>query len=81
MWVCEAPPMGKGWIVPAAVLAILPGVSLVGAIVSRYWIIGGWMLAALAGSVGAGYALRHLRRSARRPFLRTTGQNLCRWLS
>ena len=69
MWVREAPPMGRLWIVPAAVFAILPAVSLVGAIVYRQWIIGGWMLAAVVGSVGAGYALTHLRRSALRPFL------------
>ena len=69
MWVREAPPMGLLWIVPAAVFAILPAVSLVGSIVYRQWIIGGWMLAALVGSVGAGYALGHLRRSAVRPFL------------
>ena len=69
MWVREAPPMGKAWIIPAAVFAVLPAVSLVGAIVYRYWIIGGWMLAAVVGSVGAGYALRHLGWSALRPFV------------
>jgi hypothetical protein len=69
MWVREAPPLGRWWIVPTAVLGILPAVSLVGAIVYRRWIIGGWMLAAVGGSVGAGYALMHLRRSAMRPFL------------
>ena len=36
----RAPPMGRLWIVPAAVFAILPAVSLVGAIVYRQWIIG-----------------------------------------
>ena len=49
--------MGKGWIMPASVFAILPAISLARAIAYRDWIIGGWMLAALAGSVGAGLRL------------------------
>jgi hypothetical protein len=69
MWVREAPSMGKIWIIPAVVLAILPAVCLVEAIGVGYWIIAGWMLAAVVGSVGAGYALAHLRRSALRPFV------------
>lgn len=69
MWVREAPPMGRLWIVPAAMFAVLPGVSLVAAVLYREWIIGGWMLAAVVGSAGAGYALVHLRRSALRPFV------------
>lgn len=69
MWVRDAPPMGRLWIVPAAMFAVLPTVSLGAAILYRRWIIGGWMLAAVIGSAGAGYALVHLRRSALRPFV------------
>lgn len=69
MWVREAPPMGRLWVVPAAVLVVLPAISLGGAIFYRQWIIGGWMAAGIVGAVGAGYALVHLRRSAWRPFV------------
>src|SRR5262249_20601215 len=69
LWVREAPPMGRLWIVPAAVLAVLPAILLGAAVLYREWIVGGWMMAAVLGSAGAGYALRHLRRSALRPFL------------
>lgn len=69
MWVREAPPMGRLWIVPAAMFAVLPMISMGAAVLYHEWIIGGWMLAAVVGSAGAGYALVHLRRSAVRPFV------------
>lgn len=68
-WVREAPPMGSWWIVPAAILAIRPVLALVGSFFYREWVIGGWMMAGAVGSVGAGYALVHLGRSAWRPFV------------
>lgn len=69
MWVREAPPMGRGWIGPAAVLGLLPLILLAAAIAYGDWIIAGWMGSAVAGAVGAGYALRHFRRWMVRPFL------------
>src|SRR5262245_47858815 len=47
MWAREAPPFGWKWIVPAVLFAILPAVSMVAAIRYQYWIIAGWMLAAV----------------------------------
>jgi membrane protease YdiL (CAAX protease family) len=69
MWVREAPPMGRIWILPALAFAILPAISLGAAILYREWIIAGWMVAAVVGAAGAGYALVHLRTSAIRPFV------------
>ena len=54
LWVREAPPFGRLWIVPAVLLAILPAVVLVAAIRQREWIIAGWMLAAVAGAGAPG---------------------------
>ena len=69
LWVREAPPFGKGWLVPAVPLAILPAISLAEAFRGREWVICGWMVAALVGAIAAGYALVHLRRETIRPFL------------
>jgi membrane protease YdiL (CAAX protease family) len=70
LWVRESPPFGgKGWLVPAVLLAIQPSLSLTEAFGARQWVICGWMVAALVGAVAAGYALVHLRRDSIRPFL------------
>jgi membrane protease YdiL (CAAX protease family) len=69
LWVREAPPPRRGWVLPGLALAALPSYLLIGALGRREWVIGGWMASAVAGAFAAGYALRHLRRDSARPFL------------
>jgi membrane protease YdiL (CAAX protease family) len=69
LWVREAPPFRRGWLIPAVLLAILPAISLNEALGRRDWVVCGWLVAALVGAIAAGYALVHLRRESLRPFL------------
>jgi hypothetical protein len=69
LWVREAPAWGDGWLIPATCLAILPAFRLIQMVGKHEWIVAGWFASAVAGAVGAGYALRHFKREAIRPFL------------
>ena len=69
MWIRDVPSFGRIWMIPTVLLGALPAVFLVVALIYRQWAIAGWMLAAIAGSVGAGYCLTHLRRAIVRPFV------------
>jgi membrane protease YdiL (CAAX protease family) len=62
LWVREAPPFPKGWLIIALIVAIVPVSGLIEAVRNRQWVVGGWMASAVVGSVAAGYALRHFRR-------------------
>lgn len=85
LWVREAPPfrLGRGGIALALALGVVPLASLAGSAIGRDGVGVLYGAAAVAGGVGAAYALRHFRREHLRPLawclLITLGLDALQW--